>query len=104
MFKWLRTQNKQIKDLKKEVEFWQKCYEEESRTKNHLMIDIGRTNKDYAELVSESKKNKEQVLEYKQKYADEVQKRLYLIKQIEELVENELYRNAWEEWEAQDDE
>lgn len=104
MFKWLRTQDKQIKDLKKEVEFWQKEYNEMCERKNRILNDYGESCRKYAELASENERLKGLVNGYKQKYADEVQKRLYLIKQIEELVENKLYRNAWEEWEEQDDE
>lgn len=104
MLKWLKTQDKQIEELRKEVEFWQESYKSASENEFRLMEDFGRTNKDYAELVSENKKLKEQILEYKQKYADEVQKRLYLTKQLEEIAENELYRKAIEEWEAEDDE
>ena len=85
MFKWLRTQDKQIKDLKKDVEFWQKEYNEMCERKNRILNDYGESCRKHAGLVSENERLKGLVHGYKQKYAHELQKRLELAKLMDRL-------------------
>lgn len=90
MFKLFKTKDKQIEDLKKDVEFWQREYNEMCERKNRILNDYGESCRRYAELVSEKERLKEYAENYKQKYADELQKRLKLAKLIDtfEACEN----------------
>lgn len=85
MFKWLSTKDKQIESLKKDVEFWQGEYNDMCERKNCILNDYGKRGQEYAELVSENERLKGLVHGYKQKYADELQKRLELAKLIDRI-------------------
>ncbi len=63
----------------KSRDFWENQYSCEVKKQ----LGRGYIYKRFDEIVSENKELKEQIFEYKQKYADEVQKRLELAKLID---------------------
>ena len=81
---------KEYNGLKTTAEFWEKEYYKMSERKNDTLKAIGdclkatdMTIKDLKDEVESLKHTQKELQEYKQKYADEVQKRLELVKLLE---------------------
>ena len=63
--------------------FWEKAYEERVNNSMALLLEVGDKLKLMDSIELENSELKEQVEEYKKKYADELQRRLELIKLLE---------------------
>jgi hypothetical protein len=70
-------------ELVRSKNFWEKAYEDRVITTQALLTTTGEKLRLMDEVKLQNSKLKLQVEEFKQKYADEVQKRLELIKFLE---------------------
>ena len=73
----------EYKKLVESRDFWIDAYDAAVNHRMALLHDLDCALTDKNVLKSENRKLREQVGEYKQKYADEVQKRLELVKLLE---------------------
>lgn len=87
MWVWRDTYNK----LQSSCEFWKNEYASlyDSKVKlmrnyNNLLGDLYKSTKVLQDEIASLKAENEELKEYKQKYADEVQKRLELVKLLED--------------------
>lgn len=74
---------KEYNSLVSSRDFWEKAYDNMQTNRLALLAEAGDKIKLMDIIQSENSVLREQVEEYKQKYADEVQKRLELVKLIE---------------------
>ena len=74
---------KKYDDLVQSRDFWQKAHDEATTHRLALLHDLDRALTSNDVLQTDNQKLLEQVEVYKQKYADEVQKRLELVKLLE---------------------